>query len=137
MHQQVHVSHLLLSFSLTNTHIHTYTHTQTYTHKVTSTYTITHIRTYTQKERDKTVSSLFYQQLLRQQVYSDLSDARRKAYNIKVEHKFQLSGLTKLGVVLLVKLISDKEWLFAHLCFAPFGLINTNSLAPVKYKPKT
>ncbi len=49
---------------------------------------------------------------------------RHRVYSIIFDHKFLLSALTKLGVVLLVKLNGAEECLLVLLRFAPLGWWN-------------
>jgi hypothetical protein len=67
------------------------------------------------------MSPTFYAQLLRQLVYTNLTGAWHRAYNVVVEHIFWLGGMAKLDIVLLVKLNSAEECLLVHLLFGPEG----------------
>ena len=49
------------------------------------------------------ITSLFYEQLLQQQSYYDLTGALRRVSNVKVWHNLYLSVLVNLGIVLVVK----------------------------------
>ncbi len=57
-----------------------------------------------QSSQQGSISPTFSSQLLRQQVYADLTSAQRRAFSIEVECIFQLGAMVKLGVILLVKL---------------------------------
>ncbi len=54
--------------------------------------------------RQGSMSSTFYQQLSCQQVYTNLTGARRKAYSVEVQRIFQPFIVIKLSIFLLVKL---------------------------------
>jgi hypothetical protein len=45
---------------------------------------------------------MFYEQLLRQKIYADLTGALQRVSGIKIGHNFQLSVLVMLGIVSIV-----------------------------------
>jgi hypothetical protein len=46
---------------------------------------------------------MFYEQILRQNIYPALTGTQYREYSMKIGHNFLFSVLVKLGVVLLVK----------------------------------
>ena len=62
------------------------------------------------------ISPSLYEQLLGQQIYTELTGVWCRAYRIRVGHYFQFCVQVKLGKLLLVKLIFTK--LFALSIFA-------------------